>query len=84
MYEGDDPHTDGISMVWPEFVDSDSVALPEGEVPNTGHALMFVVNPERIQFHKERIRVGTRGFFMEGARRVAECEVTRVLDLHQD
>jgi len=32
-YDGDDPFADGISMVWPEFVDSDSVALPDGEVP---------------------------------------------------
>jgi hypothetical protein len=81
MYEGDDPQCDGISMVWPEFVDAGGSMLPEGEVPAEGQALMFIVNPERIVFHRQRIAIGTRGFFMEGARKVAECEVTAILGL---
>jgi hypothetical protein len=80
-YQGDDPLRDGISMVWPEFISQAGQVLPEGEVPYEGKALMFIVNPERKPFHRERIAVGVRGFFMEGARKVAECEVTKVLGL---
>lgn len=78
LYEGDDPLTDGVHMIWPEFVDPAGHVLPEGEVPAVGMAQMFVVNRERTAFHHRRIRVGVRGFFMEGARKVAECELTAI------
>jgi len=81
LYEGDDPQHDGINMVWPEFIGSSGAVLPEGEVPLEGRALMFIVNPERQQYHKQRIAVGTRGYFVEGPRKVAECEVTAILGL---
>src|SRR5690349_5395711 len=75
LYDGDDPFKDGISMIWPEFVTPDGKFLPEGEVPMAGLADMFIVMPDRIPFHRERIRVGTKGYFVEGPKRVAECEV---------
>lgn len=78
LYEGDDPLIDGVHMIWPEFVDAAGDVLPEGEVPAVGMAQMFVVNRERTSFHQSRIRIGVRGFFMEGARKVAECEVTAI------
>ena len=81
LYEGDDPVTDGISMVWPEFISESGAVLPEGEVPVAGQAHMFIVNPERVEFHRARIRKGVRGFFVEGPRKVAECEVIAVLGL---
>jgi hypothetical protein len=81
LYEGDDPFKDGISMVWPEFVSEEGLVLPEGEVPTSGRARMFNVNPERHAFHRARVSIGVRGFFMEGSRRVAHCEVTSVLGL---
>jgi hypothetical protein len=81
MYACDDPLRDGISMIWPEFIDASGAVLPEGEVPCEGQALMFIVNLDRVPFHKERIAPGVRGFLMEGSRKVAECEVTRVLGL---
>jgi hypothetical protein len=85
MYEGDDPQLDGINMVWPEFIDARASVLPEGEVPVEGRALMFIVNPDRRAFHRQRITIGTRGFFMEGAKVVAECVVTAILGLaHED
>jgi len=82
MYEGDDPLSDGISIVWPQFIDADGSMLPEGEVPVEGRALMFIVNPERRLFHRRRVAVGIRGFFMEGPKKVADCEITAVLGLH--
>ena len=81
LYQGDDPLKDGINMVWPEFTSESGMVLPEGEVPITGRARMFIVDPERIEFHRARIRKGIRGFFVEGAHKVAECEVIEVLGL---
>ena len=81
LYEGDDPFEDGISMVWPEFLSDDGSVLPEGEVPVSGRAHMFIVNPERVAFHRGRVKEGVCGFLMEGSRRVAQCEVTSVLGL---
>lgn len=78
LYAGDQPLVEGISMVWPEFIGPSGEVLPEGEVPTTGNALMFIVNPDRWSFHKERVALGVRGFFVEGSKKVAECEVTAV------
>lgn len=78
LYEGDDPLVDGVHMIWPEFLDPAGQVLPAGEVPAEGTAQMFIVNRERISFHQSRVRVGVHGFFMEGARKVAECEVTAI------
>jgi hypothetical protein len=81
LYEEDDPSSDGISMVWPEFVDENGKLRSENDIPIEGIALMFIVDPARRGFHKKRIAVGVRGFFMEGSRKVGKCEVTAVLGL---
>lgn len=81
MYEGDEPSTDGISMIWPEAVSDSGQPLPEGEIPATGLAYMFIVNADRRALHKARIAKGVCGFFMEGVKRVAACQVIEVLDL---
>ena len=83
LYEGDDPSRDGISMIWPEFISSDGAMLSEGEVPLHGLADMFIVNGDLIAHHRSRITVGTKGYFVEGAKRVAQCEVTAVLSALQ-
>lgn len=73
---------DGASMIWPEFVDASGRMLSEGEVPASGLADMYVISPERRAFHAPRICAGTKGYFVEGATRVAECEVVSVSGLH--
>ncbi|KQV59491.1 hypothetical protein [Duganella sp. Root336D2] len=78
LYEGDDAERDGIWMIWPEFISDDREVLPEGVAPMSGHALMFIVNLDNEQMHQERISLGTRGAFMEGGRKVAECTVVAV------
>lgn len=75
LYEGDDPVADGIWMIWPEFLAVDGSVLPEGEVPSTGRALMYIVNLDNEQYHRERISIGTKGSFVEGPKAVAVCEV---------
>jgi hypothetical protein len=83
-YEGDDASETGIFMIWPEFMAEDGSIQPEdSQVPLAGIATMWVLVPEmRADVHRRRIRVGVRGFFMEGSHRVAEATVTRVLALH--
>ncbi|SMF96843.1 hypothetical protein SAMN02949497_4257 [Methylomagnum ishizawai] len=81
LYADDDPRRDRLYMIWPEFIDPAGSVWPEGEVPMEGDALMFIVNPDWVSQHRQRIAVGTRGFFMEGSRKVAACEVTALLGL---
>ncbi len=83
-YKADGPVVHQAYMIWPEFISSSGTVLPEGEVPLSGRALMFILNTELSPFHRERIGVGVRGFFVEGTKKVAECTVTAVNGLaHQ-
>jgi hypothetical protein len=84
MYEGDNPQEDGMSMIWPEFLDQHGCVLPEGEVPLAGLADMYVISPERRPFHITRLGVSTRGHLVEGARIVADCTVTKIIGLNEN
>jgi len=75
LYDGDDPAKDSIWMIWPEIVGPDGEIFPEGEVPLTGRALMYIVNLDNEPYHRNRISVGTKGYFVEGPHKVASCEV---------
>jgi hypothetical protein len=71
-----------IFMIWPEFEKTAGVPLThEVEVDTEGTAAMWIVDPQRRVYHRDKISVGLRGWFMEGPRRVAECEVIEVLGL---
>ena len=76
VYGADDPTRQ--YMIWPEFISAEGATLPEGEVPMTGIADMFLLDPDSGSYHLERIAVGTKGYFAEGAKRVAECEVIAI------
>lgn len=39
---------------------------------------MYIVNPDMESYHCRRIDVGTKGAFMEGARKVGICEVIKI------
>lgn len=84
LYQGDDPQRDGIWVIWPEFIDATGNPLPEGPVPYEGVAHMFILNPDmRDHVHRGRLAVGIKGYFVEGTKRVAECEVTEIIGLHE-
>lgn len=84
MYEGDDPQTDGIYMIHPEFLDDLGVPInDEAPVPLEGLASMWILVPQmRLSIHQPRMKVGVRGFFMEGARKIGELEVVQIEGLH--
>ena len=84
LYDGDDPRTDSIWMIWPEFITAERHMLPEGEVPTSGRALMYIVNLGNESYHRGRISVGTKGAFVEGPRKVAVCEVIAIHGLASD
>lgn len=63
-------------MKWPIFEDGNGLSIDDAvKVEIEGVAGMRIVNDQQVKYHKARIEVGTKGYFMEGARKVAECEV---------
>jgi hypothetical protein len=82
-YDGDDIEKTGIYMIWPEFEnESSGVILEKQIVPPDGTARMWIVSPElREEIHRARIKVGVKGYFMEGGKKVAEAEVISLVGL---
>lgn len=79
MYAEDDPQTDGIFMIHPEFLDDQNVPLGDDVViPLIGRASMWILNPEMRAEHRSRAAVGVRGHFMEGARKIADVEIDAI------
>ncbi|OQP57935.1 hypothetical protein A3860_39660 [Niastella vici] len=72
-----------LFMIWPEFEDqSGNVILDDTiPVPKTGIALMWIINDERRIYHRDKIKVGTKGYFREGSRKTAVCEVIEIIGL---
>jgi hypothetical protein len=77
------PDPNSIYMIWPEFEDDQGNIITNTDirVKSIGTARMWIVIPKMRQFHRDKIKVGLKGFFMEGSRRVAECEVIEILGL---
>ncbi|MEQ9165095.1 MAG: hypothetical protein RLO12_02465 [Fulvivirga sp.] len=70
-------------MIWPEFEDESGelITNDDSHVPNEGTARMWVINPERRPIHYEKIKVGLKCNFREGAMYSADCVVIEILDL---
>lgn len=83
LYDGDDALKDGIWMIWPEFEDSQrEVILDENkQVLPEGTARMWILNDELRSQHRARIKIGSRGYFVEGPQKVAVCEITAIVGL---
>lgn len=86
MYEGDDPSTDGIYMIHPQFLDKHGQPLDNGlPVPLEGKASMWILIPEmRASIHQSRIKLETRGHFMEGWRKIGDVAVDSIVGLHEN
>ena len=72
-------------MIHPEFINEDGTPIPE-EVPVSlsGKASMWVLVEEmKEEVHRHRIKVGTRGFFMEGARKIGEVVVEEIVGINE-
>lgn len=76
----EDKAEDGLWMIWPEFLDIEGNIITDKSksVDSEGTSLMWIINLDMIDKHKERISIGQKGFFMEGSKKVAECEVISI------
>jgi hypothetical protein len=80
------PNPNSIYMIWPEFEDEQGNVVTDTEIriKPTGTARMWIIIPKMRQMHRERIKVGRKGYFMKGPRRVAECEVIEIIGLNSN
>ena len=85
MYAGDDPVKGGIYMIHPEFLDANGNVVDE-KIPLMleGKATMWVLVEEmKEKVHRSRIKLGTKGYFMEGSRKIGEVEVESIVGLNE-
>jgi hypothetical protein len=82
-YDHDCHEMTGLFMIWPEFEDqSGNVVLDNtASVSKTGTAMMWIINSERRIYHRDKIKIGTKGYFKEGAITTAVCEVIEIIGL---
>lgn len=82
LYSGDE-NIKQLWMIWPEFLDEEENVILDKSVPvpTSGKAKMWILNETLQNLHRERIKIGLKGFFMEGPHKVAECEVIQIVNL---
>ncbi|MES2455768.1 MAG: hypothetical protein V4594_09520 [Bacteroidota bacterium] len=75
--------TNQLFMIWPEFLDENGNLIldDQNSVASSGIAQMWIIAAERRVYHSNKIKLGLKGCFMEGSRRVAECEVIEIIGL---
>lgn len=82
QYEFSGMKPNEMFMIWPEFEDENGeIILEDKPVPIEGTALMWILLPERRPFHYDKVRVGLKGYMMEGPHKTAECEVIEIIGL---
>ena len=86
MYEGVEPQEDGVFMIHPEFLDEHGAPLEDCViVPLEGKASMWILIPEMRAFvHGSRAKIGMRGHFMEGSRKVGDVKIEQIVGLHEN
>jgi hypothetical protein len=82
-YNQGDQTINRLFIIWPEFENSDGEVILQNDcpVPISGIARMWIMIPERRPDHYDKIKPGLAGYFMEGSRKVAECEVIELVGL---
>ena len=73
-----------LFMIWPEHEDKNGGLIHSGEVLTEGIARMWIINSKARPYHQNKIEVGTKGFFREGSRSTAICEVVEIVGLHNN
>ena len=74
-----------LCMIHPWAVDEYGFEYQPYElIPSEGFADMRILFDSSRPIHRRRIRVGVKGYFVEGPRRVAEAEVIDILYLNHD
>lgn len=72
---------DRMYMIYPEFEDENGNLIESGAVHREGVARMWVVNPKWRAYHRQRVKMGTIGYFKEGFRTTGSCKVIEIVGL---
>ncbi|WP_212760720.1 hypothetical protein [Pseudoalteromonas sp. NEC-BIFX-2020_002] len=74
-----------LYRIWPTFLDEKGEHFQKyTSVSNSGVAEMTIVVLEtKNKLHGSRVKVGVKGYFMEGSKIVAEAEVIEVTGLNE-
>lgn len=86
LYDGDDPKTDGVHMIWPEILDARGSVVMDatpGSIPQRGYANMWIISEDRREYHHRRLKIGTKGVWWRGGR-VAYVRVIQINWLPSD
>ena len=77
--------TSQLYMIWPRFLDQEENELCSYQmIEMSGLANMYIISDKLINsVHKDKVKVGTRGFLMEGPKKVAEAEIIEVINLQK-
>ena len=78
----EDDLSEGVYMIHPYFLDGNKNPIPKGQpLSGTIDALMFILFEEMVDFHRERISIGTEFCCVEGSRTVATGTVSKLMAL---
>ena len=83
-YKNENHDTNTDYMIYPEFQNTNDEIIDSGEVLRKGVAKMWILNPEWRKYHQKRIEIGTIGYFKEGSRKTAKCQVIEILGLNSN
>lgn len=77
----EDEGTNQAYMIYPEFRDEEGDIIMDWSrrILSEGIADMWIARPEMIDFHKSKLAIGKKGYFLEGTKKIAECEVIEIL-----
>ena len=84
MYEEDSKaNNNQIYMIHPEFINENETPIAENiPIPLLGKSFMWVLVPEmRNEIHRKKIQVGTKGYFVEGSKKIGEVVVEKIVGL---
>ena len=84
LYQEDEAKIE-IYIIHPTFLNEDgSIFEDEKPVLLLGRAKMWILSSEiKEKIHRSRIKVGIKGYFMEGARKIGEVVVDEVVGLYE-
>jgi len=75
-----------LRVIHPEFEDPNGNIILDttNPVPRTGKARMWILFDESRVRHRSTLKVGMKGYFMEGPNKVAEADIVEIVGLYSN
>ena len=83
-FQNENHKSNEIYIIWPENENGDLILGNDISVKKEETARMWIMIPERRIYLKDKIGVGAKGYFKEGNRSTAECEVIEIIGLNEN